>query len=56
MGAGQPRKQSLISREGIRTSTVVRGKGEGGGRKIDTGTNIIEGNQERLRYFCPGKL
>ena len=49
--AGRPQKYSPVGREGIGTSTVVRGKGEGGGADRDEQQDD-RGSQERRRYFC----
>ena len=44
--AGRPRKYSPVSSGGIGTSTVIRGRGEGGGGERETGTtNINEGSR-----------
>ena len=40
--AGRPRKYSPVGREGIGTSTVVRGKGEGGGGEERDGHHETE--------------
>ena len=49
--AGRPRKHSSVSRECIGTSTVVRGKGEGGrGGHTETGTTIID-EDSRASYY-----
>ena len=38
---------SPVRRESSGTSTVVRGKGEGGGGQTEMSTKITKGNQER---------
>ena len=51
--AGRPRKYSPVGREGIGTSTVVRGKGEGGRGRRETGTTEIGGQSsvhQQARY------
>ena len=44
--SGATTKKYPVGREGIGTSTVVRGKGKGGGRQTETSTKIFEESQE----------